>query len=229
MEEKNDLFKSVKLLVVIIDRAQRKKLENLYKANNITFNMVCLAQGTANSELLEYLGLGEVDKCVVISTIDEAKVPSILKTLSAEMHLNKPGRGIACTASIGSMAGTTILNLLSGFQEETKVMTIENEYSMIMAIVNHGYASQAMHVAKEAGATGGTIINARSMGATDSVKFFGISIQDEKEILLILANNSIKSAVMKAISDKAGVSTECGGIILSLPVDNVLGLAPQMK
>jgi len=68
------------------------------------------------------------------------------------------------------------------------------------------------------------VIHARRIGMEDSVKFFGISVQAEKEIVAILAPREIKNDIMKAINQSVGLATQAHGIIFSLPVDNIAGL-----
>ena len=62
-------------------------------------------------------------------------------------------------------------------------MTIQ-QHEVIFAIVNSGYADEAMEVAKEHGARGGTIINARGVAGKEAAAFFGITFHEEKEILM---------------------------------------------
>jgi nitrogen regulatory protein PII len=81
-----------------------------------------------------------------------------------------------------------------------------------------------MAAAREAGATGGTVINARGNAHQGPVKFFGISVQDEKEIIIILSTRERKAPIMQAVSQAFGISSKAGGIIFSLPVDGVAGL-----
>ena len=59
--------------------------------------------------------------------------------------------------------------------------------------------------------------NAREQGHEEAVKFFGIPVEDEKDIIIIFTNQKKKAAVMRAIR-------ESQGIIFVLPVDNMLGL-----
>jgi len=82
-----------------------------------------------------------------------------------------------------------------------------------------------MNTAREAGASGGTVLNARGQAHDGTVKFLGISVQEEKEIILILATREKKVAIMRAVSEAHGLNSKAQGIIYSLPVDNVLGLS----
>ena len=72
-------------------------------------------------------------------------------------------------------------------------------HELISVIVNAGYAEDIMHAARKAGATGGTIINARGTGKEEDVKFFGITIVPEKDFLLILAAKDQAQAILEAI------------------------------
>ena len=54
-------------------------------------------------------------------------------------------------------------------------MKTEN-HEVIFAIVNSGYAEEAMAIAREQGARGGTILNARGVAREKEAAFFGITI-----------------------------------------------------
>lgn len=57
------------------------------------------------------------------------------------------------------------------------------------------------------------------------MKRWGISIQEEKEMIYILASHDKKSEIMKAIGEKCGLHTEAKGIIIAIPVEDVAGLS----
>ena len=98
------------------------------------------------------------------------------------------------------------------------------EHELILCIVNEGMAETVMDVAKEAGATGGTVIRARGTANKEAESFFKITIDPQKEMVMILIPIAIKEAIMHALYNKAGLKTPGQGIIFSLPVDNVAGL-----
>ncbi len=96
---------------------------------------------------------------------------------------------------------------------------------LIVVIVNQGYEETVMSAAREAGARGGTIFNARGTAdAQDLVKFMGITLHPNKEIVFILATKSSRNKIMTAIKDSCGLSTTGAGIIFSLPVDSTMGV-----
>lgn len=98
-------------------------------------------------------------------------------------------------------------------------MKNEHQHSLILITVNQGYTDQVMQVAKKAGATGGTVVRARLAGSDPETVFQGMDLQPEREILAILAPDSIRDLVMEDVNREFGLRSEARGILCSLPVD----------
>ncbi len=99
-----------------------------------------------------------------------------------------------------------------------------NDYEVILAIVNEGYAEDVMDVAREHGARGGTILNARGVAREEAAAFFGISLNIEKEIIMIVVPKTIKDEILNAIYKEMGMAKKAQGIAFSLPVTDTAGL-----
>ena len=99
-----------------------------------------------------------------------------------------------------------------------------NNHEVIFAIVNAGFAEEAMDVARAEGVRGGTIINARGVAREQEAAFFGITIQPEKEILMMVVEKDIKEKVLNALYSQMGMAKQAKGIAFSLPVSDVAGL-----
>ena len=106
-------------------------------------------------------------------------------------------------------------------------MTFDHE--AIFCIVNAGFSDAVMDAAKEFGARGGTVIRARGTANAEAEKLFNIAIQPEKEIVMILVDQSIKNDILHALYRAVGLKTPGQGIAFSLPVDQVVGLTPAPK
>ena len=102
-------------------------------------------------------------------------------------------------------------------------MKTEN-HEVIFAIVNSGYAEEAMAVARGEGARGGTILNARGVAREQEAAFFGITIHAEKEILMIVVEKDIRDRILNALYKRMGMDKKAQGIAFSLPVSDVTGL-----
>ena len=99
-----------------------------------------------------------------------------------------------------------------------------NNHEVIFAIVNAGFAEDAMAVAREQGARGGTILNARGVAREKEAAFFGITIHAEKEILMLVVEKNIRDQVLNALYKEMGMDKKAQGIAFFLPVTDVAGL-----
>ena len=107
-------------------------------------------------------------------------------------------------------------------------MTTEN-YEVIFAIVNAGFAEEAMEVARAQGARGGTILNARGVAREKEAAFFGIPIHPEKEMLMLVVEKPIRDQILNALYKEMGMDKKAQGIAFSLPVSDVAGLVQVVK
>jgi hypothetical protein len=99
----------------------------------------------------------------------------------------------------------------------------ENNYELIIIISNQGFVDDIMETAKLNGARGGTVIHGKSTVQQDAVKFFGITVQPEKELILIVTTKEKKSEIMKAVANNHGVQTEARALCFSVPVSETVG------
>lgn len=94
-----------------------------------------------------------------------------------------------------------------------------NKFELVVCIVNAGFSQNVMAAARKAGARGGTILRGRGSANPEAEEFFGLTIQPDKELVLILASAADKDAILSAIYHDSGLTTEGQGIAFSLPVN----------
>lgn len=214
------------LMVTIVNRDKLDEVESFFTNEGVTFNLSSLGMGTTDLKILDYFGLGEVKKVVVLSTMPLISSTTILKKLEKELKLNKSGNGIAFTITITSICGSRTCRVLSGGSHMEGEDKMEGlcDHDLIIAVTNRGYSDDVMDAAKLANASGGTVINAKGIGLKEAEKFFGVSIHPEKEVILILTLSKFRSDIMKSICSKTGFQTEAKTIAFSIPVNEVAGL-----
>ncbi len=100
-------------------------------------------------------------------------------------------------------------------------------HEAIFCIVNSGYSDAVMEAAKKLGARGGTVINARGTASKEAETIFHITIEPEKEIVMILVPEKIKDDVLHALYKEVGLDTAGQGIAFSMPVDGVVGISDE--
>ena len=86
-----------------------------------------------------------------------------------------------------------------------------------------------MEAAKRKGAGGGTLISGVGLGSSEATKILGITIEPEKDVVLILTEKDQKRDVMEEVTESVGLATEGRGICFSMPVDNVVGLTENVN
>ena len=100
---------------------------------------------------------------------------------------------------------------------------MRSHHELIVVIAEHGFAADVMDTARGAGARGGTVVRGRSLAAEEAQKFLHITIQPEKDMVLILVPAAGRQPVMKAIcAEGAGIGH---ALAFSLPVSDVTGLS----
>ena len=103
------------------------------------------------------------------------------------------------------------------------------QFKLIMAFVKPSITDDVVDAMKEAGATGATILPARGTGIHEAKSFWGLSIEDQTDIIVFLVEEHVVESLMKVIQ-VAGRFHEPGtGIAFVLPVEHVAGLDTQMK
>ena len=200
-----------RMLFLIATPKLVRKAEDLLKQEKIPVQHLFHAQGTATSEVMDMLGLDGIDKRIMMSMMPKVCADDTLKKMKKKLHLGMPNTGMR--EETGKMT-----------EERNEVGVKEYQYSMIMAIVNQGYSEEVMDAARPAGASGGTVFHSRRAGNEESLKFWKIHVQQEREVVLILAQKEDKLAIMQAIGQKCGMQSPAQGVVMSLPVDEIAGL-----
>ena len=226
----NHKIMSYRMLLLIATPKLVGKALGMFKEENIPIQYVFHAQGTATSEVMDMLGLDGVDKNVLMSMMSKEWADEMRKKLRKKLHLGMPNTGIAFTLVMSGGSGH-IVQIMEGMEPEERKSAernetdmTENEYSMIMAIVNQGFSEEVMNAARPMGASGGTVFHSRRVGTKEAMKFWKISVQEEREVVLILAQKEDKLAIMQEIGKQCGMNSKAQGIVMSLPVDGIEGL-----
>lgn len=217
----------VYVMVTFTGRERLPDFLKLYKESHAGVNFVTLGRGTANSEILDYLGLEEEEKAAVFSVVTDQVWLKIKRGLQKEIQIDIPGTGIAFVVPMSSIGGKRELLFLTenqGFSKGEETVLKDTAHELLIVIANQGYNEKVMQAARKAGATGGTSIHARGTGMREAEKFFGVSLATEKEIILIVTKTEQKNDIMKAIMDEAGMESKAKSIVFSLPVTSTAGL-----
>ncbi len=100
----------------------------------------------------------------------------------------------------------------------------KTKYEMVCCIVNAGYSGVVMDAARSVGVSGGTVLAGRGTVNKEAEKLFSITVQPEKDMVIMIVPSDIKDDVLRAIYRDAGLRTDGQGIAFSLPVNDTVGL-----
>ena len=214
---------SAVLMIVITDRSRGGEFAAWFQSQGAALVLSALGQGTAATEVLDYLGLEATEKAVLL--LAAPRSGRIVRRAARELWLDVPGRGILMTVPISSVGGARARDYLLSWQaEEDDDMDRDITHELIVVIANRGHTDQVMDAARSAGAAGGTTIHAKGTGTELARKFLGVSLAAEKEIVFILAKEAARKPIMKAVMTQAGMHTKAQAVVFSLPVTDLAGL-----
>ncbi|ETR71059.1 MAG: nitrogen regulatory protein P-II [Candidatus Magnetoglobus multicellularis str. Araruama] len=103
------------------------------------------------------------------------------------------------------------------------------KFKIVFAPVKTQKTDAILDAAKAAGATGATIIPARGTGIREAKTFFGLTLEDQTDIVMFLLEEHIVKPVLAAIKTAGEFDKPGTGIAFVLSVEEVLGLESQME
>ena len=101
--------------------------------------------------------------------------------------------------------------------------------SLVVVIVNSGFADDVMDAARKAKAFGGTVISGRGTAKEEAEKLFNITISPEKDVVLIIADDEIKDDILHNVYRHVGLDSPGQGIAFTLPVDEAVGIQSKIN
>lgn len=229
MSEKNQIA-SYRLLMIVTTPKLSEMASKYFEKKRLPIHYKANAVGTAPSDILDILGIGTPEKCIIFCMLPKTIADVILRELYIELMFGVPGNGIAFTIPLNA-ANNKLLKIMNSldndiFKSDGKEELIMSEIKrvMIAAVINPGFSDAVMKAAKSAGARGGTVIHGRGVSDEESINQWGLGLQEEKEIVMIVAESENKVAIMEAISEQCGANTDANGFVTSMPIDTVIGL-----
>ncbi|MDR5898390.1 P-II family nitrogen regulator [Halomonas vilamensis] len=104
-------------------------------------------------------------------------------------------------------------------------------FKLILALVDDERTDAILKAARNAGATGSTVINnARGEGLKKARGIFGMEINSQRDVLLFLVEEHISCTILEAIADVGEFDETPGtGIAFQVDVEDAIGVNHQIK
>ncbi len=219
-------FHQGKMLLSMVPRNKGDQLVAVTKTAGARGGTITPGRAVVDNKILQMLSLADMLQDIVFTVMrDEAE--AVIEAVRAA-YCNKKLCGVALLLDVTGLlvrvpADTAPLDRnVSEIRREKKM---ESGYTLL--IVNYGYADDVMAEARKAGATGGTIMNARGTGTEEDVKFFGITLVPEKETVMIVADNAKVNDIVAAICKVPTLSEPGGGIVYTQNVEQFIVLGKE--
>ncbi len=224
-------------LVMLITRVEdKKKLEELFDTLHLPIFYQCRGKGTAPSEMLDIFGLSGTTRLITASVLPKFMMEELKEAAEKRISFRQRGGGILLTIPVTSLQAPIfqMLNdeVRSSVEKRMRERTERDmaelkehlQYVVVWVSVASGYSDEVIDAARAAGAKGGTVLKGRQRNSERVSQHLGISVQEERDFVMMVIPKEKKREVMSAISSACGLSSQAHGVILSLPVDEVIGL-----
>jgi nitrogen regulatory protein PII len=96
--------------------------------------------------------------------------------------------------------------------------------NLVIAVVDQQFTETAIEAARAAGATGATVFHTRSTANAKAEESMGTVLPENTDSIFFLTTKEYKLKIMEAVRDAAGLKTDGGAVIFSLPVDDLIGI-----
>lgn len=104
-------------------------------------------------------------------------------------------------------------------------------FKLIIAFVEDTKTNAVMDAAREAGATGATVINnARGEGLAQKKTFFGLSLEAQRDVILFLVEEHLSRQILETIDEVGEFERRPGtGIAIQIDVEDAVGVMHQIE
>ncbi len=221
----NHLATAAKMLICFVGRRRGERLVRAAKAAGARGGTILMGKSLTGNRVLQALSLADVQQDIVYFLLrDEcAAVKEAIQRAAVEDRRRLSG--IAMQLDVPELFLRKMHHQPdNGPDAAARSDTMESGYKLINVIVNSGYGDDVMAAARKAGARGGTILGARGTGTEEDVKFFGITLVPEKEMLMIVAEEGKVKGIVEEIAQVETLNEPGGGIIYNQNVEEFIVL-----
>jgi nitrogen regulatory protein PII len=130
----------------------------------------------------------------------------------------------------GSLEGVDDMSLSTINLDATDLRhSMKLEFSAVVIIVPKGSEDDALHAAKEAGASGVTIINASGMGLAELDNFYRHKPEETDKLLLFIVPRAIVDNIIREIVKRLHITTIGDGIAFTFPISHMKGISIRQE
>ena len=212
-------MKLYSVLISVLKQGKASKALKCLKEVGVTGGTIVLAKGTADNEVLKFLEYTSIKKEVLLSVISSENEDLALNHLNERLKLEKASSGIAFTIPLTDVVGSK-----SKLNKAEREESLDMSYEVIFVVVDNHQGEKVVELSQKYGSKGATIIHGRGSGVHEKASIFNITIEPEKEIVMLLVKSDIHEEVIIGLSKDLNIKDPGKGIIFSANVNKAIGL-----
>ncbi len=225
MDEKIKGFgvkQSFLIMTLILSEQQSHKFVRISKNKCNHGGIILLGKGTVKNSVLNLFGIKSERKEIVNVLVERENAEEMMDFFAKELHLYEIGHGIAYTSPV--TIADQIINNDQDTWNAAEDMEGDSMFKKLTVVVDRGMAEDIMDVARKSGVKGGTILHGRGTGWDCSTKFFGMEIEPEKDLVMIIMPSDLVSKVVNDLFREFQLDVPGNGILFVEPIIEVRGL-----
>lgn len=212
----------------IVERGSAQKIAKAYEKRGVGLSYRISGEGTASSDLLDILGIGSSERDVLLSPAKREAAESLVQMIHQEGISGVRAKGIMCVIPVTAASmkiAEAVMNAKHIPVKEELRMNNNLKQSMILIAVDQGYTEAVMNTAKAVGARGGTVIRSHILRSENHESFGGPTFAGERELIMIIANQNERNAIMENVDRLHGGDAEAHAILYSVPIEQTAHLS----
>ena len=221
------MINNIELLVVIVEFGMGSKMIKCGRKAGLGGGTVFVGYGTAKKSRLDFWELGMSRQEIVLMGGTNQNIHDALVLVKDKLQLEKPGKGVALSIPITSLMGEPNVTVENKQMSEGEQKPM---YNIIYTIVEMGNSDEVLEAARKAGSTGATVMTGRGSGIhEESIKLFGMEVEPQKEIVMIIAHVDKVAAITESIRNELEIDKPGHGIVFTVAVNEIHGLHDDEK
>ncbi|MDD4081357.1 MAG: hypothetical protein PHP02_08125 [Eubacteriales bacterium] len=205
------------LFFAVVDRGKAGDLLHWAREKGVTGGTIFAGEGTNPSPILNFLGISEVHKEVLMLAVTHEHSQQLFAAMKDEFRMDKRYKGIAFVVPFRQW----LPDAKPAAEDNGRAK--EPPFVCLITIVDKGKGELLMDVARKAGARGGTIVHAHGAGVPQDI-YFPLLIEPQKDMVFIVDSRVHARPIQAAIYQEMELEEQNNGIVIALPVLRVIGL-----
>lgn len=212
------MIKIETLFFTIVNRGKANAVLRKAKECGATGGTILLGEGTVQSKLLDFIGMTEAHKEILMIPTSGGLDNNLHDILSDTFNFSKRNKGIAFSVPFKRWTKED--------SEQEHNISIDDDrftHCCIFTIVDKGRGKDCIKAARAAGARGGTIVRGHGAGVpADS--YYPLAIEPQKDTVIVVTRKNKAASIRERIFSDLELDKPGNGIIFTLPVSNTSGL-----